>query len=165
MTICFFGTYDPNYARNRIVRRGLESQGVTIVECHVEQGRGAWRQLVKKLRQQNGQFDMLLVPYTGETRWLVPLARLLSRKPIIWDAFYSAYDAWVYDRQLVSPWSPKALYYWAMDWINCQLSDRILLDTRQHIDYFVQTFHINRAKFARILIGADDELFYPTSEL
>jgi glycosyltransferase involved in cell wall biosynthesis len=36
-----------------------------------------------------------------------------------------------------------------------------LLDTTAHIDYFVQTFDLQRDKFHRLFVGADESLFYP----
>ena len=31
--VCYLGAYDPAYPRNLILRRGLERQGVWVVEC------------------------------------------------------------------------------------------------------------------------------------
>jgi len=35
MRVCYFGTYDLNYSRNRILIEGLERNGIDVVECHV----------------------------------------------------------------------------------------------------------------------------------
>ena len=40
-------------------------------------------------------------------------------------------------------------------------SNIVLLDTYSHIDYFSDTFSIGKDKFRRILVGADDTIFYP----
>lgn len=141
MNILYFGNYNPNYARNRVIIRGLQQNGARVVHS---------------LR---GPYDVIIVGYS-DSRYAVSLAWLFSRKPVIWDAFYSLYDSWVFDRKLVSPHSLKAYYYWFLDWLSCILADRILLDTNAHIDYFVRTFHIPCSKFTRVLIGADDEVFH-----
>ena len=39
----------------------------------------------------------------------------------------------------------------------------MLLDTNALIEYFVATFDIRREKFSRVLIGADDTMFFPVS--
>ena len=142
MTICYFGDFDPEYSRNRVIMSGLEQNGVRIV------------------RSLHEPHDFVIVGYS-DSRWTVPLAWLLFRKPIIWDAFYSLYDSWVFDRKLVSSHSFKAKYYWFLDWLSCKLADKILLDTNAHIDYFVKTFKIPRHKFIRILVGSDDRIFKP----
>ena len=141
MTILYFGNYRPDYARNKIIMRGIEQHGAHIVHS------------------MRDQHDLIIVGYS-DSRWAVPLARLLSRKPIVWDAFYSLYDSWVFDRKLVLSYSLKARFYWFLDWLSCRLADRILLDTNAHIDYFVKTFKIPRHKFTRVFIGADDEIFH-----
>ncbi len=142
MTICYFGNFNPAYSRNRVIMQGLEQNGAKIV-------RSIWQ-----------PHDLVIVGYS-DSRWAVPVARIFSRKPIIWDAFYSLYDAWVFDRKLVSPRSLKARWYWFLDWLSCKLADRVLLDTNAHIDYFVKTFRMHRTKFIRVLLGTDDQIFHP----
>lgn len=145
MTILYFGNFNPDYARNRVIIRGLEQNGARVVY--------SWRE----------PHDLIIVGYS-DSRWPVPLAWLISlfsSKKLVWDAFYSLYDSWVFDRKLVEPTSVKAKYYWFLDWLSCKLSDRILLDTNAHIDYFIKTFGIDRSKFIRVLIGADDSIFHP----
>ena len=39
--VCFFGAYDPEYPRNRILRAGLERSGVEVREVRVKERR-AW---------------------------------------------------------------------------------------------------------------------------
>lgn len=140
MTICYFGNFNPLYPRNSIIIKGLEQNGMHVVYS---------------LRVPH---DLVIVGYS-DSRWTVPMARLLSRKPVIWDAFYSLYDSWVFDRRLVSQRSIKAKVYWFLDWLSCKLANRILLDTQTHIDYFVKTFHIHPSKFIKVLVGADPAIF------
>ncbi|MEK7615659.1 MAG: hypothetical protein AAB420_00455 [Patescibacteria group bacterium] len=141
MTVYYYGDFDPNYARNRIMIAGLERNGIRVV------------------RSRRESYDAVIVGYS-DSRWTVPVAKLLFRKPIIWDAFYSLYDSWVFDRKLVSSRSLKAHWYWFLDWLSCKLADKILLDTDAHIEYFVKTFKIERSKFIRIFVGADDNVFH-----
>lgn len=161
--ICYFGDFDPNYARNRVIIRGLKENGVEVLFCHTNlKGiRGLW-DLFKKHRDLKNKHNILIVGYS-DSRFMVPLARLISNKKIIWDAFYSLYDSWVFDRKLVKPNSLKAQYYWFGDWLNCKLASRILLDTDEHIKYFSRTFYIPNAKFLKVLVGTDDGIFYPRS--
>ncbi len=35
MKICYFGAYDRAYARNFVLRRGLELNHVQVIECHI----------------------------------------------------------------------------------------------------------------------------------
>jgi glycosyltransferase involved in cell wall biosynthesis len=89
------------------------------------------------------------------------LARLLTVKPIVFDAFYSFFDSMVEDRKIVKAQSLKGRYYWLLDWLSCRLADKILLDTNAQIDYFVKELKLERKKFYRVLVGCDDKVIFP----
>src|SRR3989338_5178045 len=160
MKICYFGNFNPNYSRNRVIIRGLQENGVEVLICHtaLKGLKGLW-DLFKKHSNIKNKYDILIVGYS-DSRTMVPFTKLISGKKIVWDAFYSLYDSWVFDRKLVSPKSLKAGYYWLLDWLSCRLADTILLDTDAHIDYFVKTFRMEKSRFARLFIGANDEIFH-----
>lgn len=161
MKILYFGDFDPDYARNRVIIHGLEENGVEVLLCRtVKKGFKGLVDLSGKHRGLKNKYDIIIVGYS-DSRFMVPLAKLMSNKKIVWDAFYSLYDSWVFDRKLVGPRSLKAKYYWFLDWLGCKLADFILLDTNAHLGYFVNTFNVPKEKFARVLIGADDEIFHP----
>ncbi|MEK7217653.1 MAG: glycosyltransferase [Patescibacteria group bacterium] len=163
MRICYFGNFNPNYSRNRVIIRGLQENGVEILICRttLKGLKGLW-DLFKKHAGIKNKYDILIVGYS-DSRLMVPFAKLISGKKIIWDAFYSLYDSWVFDRKLVPQKSLKAGYYWFLDWFSCTIANLILLDSNVHIDYFSKTFIIPRFKFLRVFIGADSDLFFPTS--
>ncbi|MCK4539874.1 glycosyltransferase [Candidatus Parcubacteria bacterium] len=164
MKICYFGDYDAGYSRNRVIIKGLKENDVTIFECGSKMlGFKKLCELYKKHKRIKNKYDIMIIGYS-DSRFIIFLAKILTRKKIIWDAFYSLYDSWVYDRKLVSKYSPKAWLYWLYDWFNCVLADKILLDTDEHINYFVKTFKINRNKFIKILVGTDDNIFYPREQ-
>lgn len=161
MKVCYFGDFDPEYSRNRIIINGLRKNGVEVLICNERSG--GWKRLVslfKKHRVLKNNYDLLIVGYS-DSRWVIPLARIVAKRKIVWDAFYSIYDTRVFDRKLVKPGGFKAGGYWLADWLSCQLADAVLLDTEAQIDYFSQTFRFAKAKCLRVLVGADDEVFYP----
>lgn len=164
MTICYFGIYNPEYGRNRVIIKGLKKNGVKIIECR-SQGRGLikyWN-LLKKYVKIKEKYDLMVVGYPGYQAMI--LARFLTRKPIIFDVFTSIYEAMICDRKLVKANSLKALYFWSLDWLSCQLADKILLDTQEQIDYFVKTFYLKPEKFYRLFVGTDEDLVYPLPTL
>jgi len=103
--------------------------------------------------------DLNFVGFFGQP--LVLLIRRFTRKPIIFDAFLSAYDTMCFDRRKFKPNSPAGNFFFWLDKSSCEKSDRILLDTVAHIDYFTDTFGLPRNKFNKVFVGADDSLFYP----
>ena len=161
MRICYFGNYDSEYARNRVIMKGLRENGVDVLECRSKSG--GWKEYADlwRIHKKIGNYDFMIVGYS-DSRLIVPFAKILNRgKFIVWDAFYSLYDSWVFDRKLANPRTIKARYYWLIEWIAVKTADRILLDTLSHIDFFVKTYKIPKRKFIRVLIGADDSIFYP----
>jgi len=163
MKICFFGIYNPNYSRNRVLIKGLEENNVEIVECNDRTfGFRKYLNLARKHHRLNKDYDILLVAFPG---WPVMwLAKILTRKPIVYDAFLSVYEAQIKDRKKYSSNSFKAKYYWFLDWLSCKLADKILLDTNEHIKYFVKKFKIKKDKFIRVLVGTNDRVFFPREE-
>lgn len=161
MRICYFGDYNADYARTRVLITGLLASGVTIVHCNVHtQGIKKYWELWKKHRSLVGKYDVIFIP-VSLSRTLSFVAKLYSTKPVIWEPLFSLYDNWVYDRKLAAPRSPKAWYYWFLDWFGCTFSDLIILDTNTNAAYFSETFHIPKTKFARMLVGANTDIFFP----
>jgi glycosyltransferase involved in cell wall biosynthesis len=168
MKICFFGIYDPEYSRNRILMSGLQANGVTVLESRIDskksKGYKKYFDLYKAgkaIKKENP--DYILVAFPGQT--VVWLARLLfPKKKIIFDAFVSLYDSNVCDRKLYSLYSLRGLRDFYLDKIACKLAGLVLLDTEAHIKYFSATFNIRESKFIRVPVGANTAVFYPREE-
>ena len=116
MKVCYFGIYDSNYPRNRILIDGLRENGAEVIECNSRaSGLKKFFELYKKHRALQGNYDVMVVGYMGHL--VVPLARLICRKRIVFDAFLSMYDSMVSDRGVCSPHSIRARYYYFLDWL------------------------------------------------
>jgi len=166
-TICYFGNFYPDYPRNKLLIRSLQKNGFKVLKCKCRTSEGRVKRHIELLRKHwkiKNKYDLLWVGYADYSRFYVLLAKIISNKPIIWDAFYSLYDAKVIDRKEVSSKHLKAKYYWILDWLACKLADKILLDTEEHIRYFVKTFKIKKDKFIKVLVGTDNKFFYPRKE-
>jgi len=163
MTICYFGIYNPEYSRNRILIKGLKQNGVKVIECNSRlQGVRKYFDLIKKHWRLRGKYDVMIVGFPGYQAMI--LARFLTRRPIIFDAFTSIYDSLVLDRKITSPYSLKAKYYYFLDWLSCRLADKILSDTAQNIQYFSKNFKVKYSKFIRVFVGVDEEIMKPIKE-
>jgi glycosyltransferase involved in cell wall biosynthesis len=158
MRICYFGIYDREYARNKVLIDGLKLNGAELLECNDKSpGIAKYLKLYLKHRAA-GSYDVMFVAYPGQ--FVLPFAKLITGKPIIFDAFLSQYDSSVSDRRLTKPFSLSALKYFFSDWLSCFLADKILLDTDEHIKFFVDRFKIKKQKFLKIFVGADESVFY-----
>jgi glycosyltransferase involved in cell wall biosynthesis len=183
MKLCYWGTYDSHYPRNKILISGLRKNGVEVVECNAKiwqdtpekmaaassswtnlgvlrRWLAAYTKLIKSFSNIN-DIEFIMVGYSGH--FDVFLAKILSkirRVPLVFDAFLSLYDSLVFDRKVVKKGSPKAKFLYYIDKYSCKLADLVLLDTNQHIDYFVSEFGLSKEKFYPLFIGADDSVFF-----
>ncbi len=178
MKVLYWGTYDAEYVRNRVIIQGLRENGVDVEECHVT----LWRNTDDKVRNARkgwwrpalvvrlvwaylrlllkyvaaGRYDALFVGYAGHLD--IYLARLLSwlaRRPVIFDAYLSLHETIVEDRGLVKPGSvADRLLYW-VERTGCTLADLVLLDTETNVTYFSEKFKLPRGHFLRVWVGAD----------
>jgi len=158
MKICFFGIYNPDYSRNRVLLTGLRMSGHMVTECRVDpkvfSGFSKYWQLFKQGREIKKQKpDLVIVGFPGQT--VVWVARMLFGKKIVFDAFLSLYDSNVFDRKLYHKYSFRAFRDWFFDWLSCTVSQIVLLDTFEHIKYFEKTFRISQKKMIRVFVGSD----------
>lgn len=160
IAICYFGIFDPEYSRNRIFIKGLKKLGINVLLC-VSARRGVLKyfELIKKHWRMRHRYDIMIVGYPGQQSAIV--ARILTRKPIIFDALVSLYDSMADDRAVIKRKSASACYYWFIDYLSCHLADRVLVDTDAHKEYFARVFHLCRENIQRIFIGSDDDKIYP----
>ena len=167
MKICYFGIYNPNFGRNKIYISGLKKNGVEVIECfdHAK-GLAKYWNLIKKHRSIKDSYDVMIVGYPGYT--VVWLAKLLTKKPIIFDALCTHYEAQVLSRGIYPLFSINRLLTWIFDHSSVALADKVLVETESQKKFFEKHFHISPAnrsaeKIQVLLTGADDSVFYPSS--
>ena len=160
MKVCYFGIYNPEYSRNKILISGLKKNGVDVLECRTDKkGILKYFDLINKYIDIKNDYEVMIVGFPGQQAMI--LARILTKKPIVLDAFISLYDSMVLDRKLTGIKSLRAYYYWWLDKLSMGLADLILFDTNKHIEYASREFNIDSNKFIRIFLGANTNIFYP----
>ena len=105
------------------------------------------------------KYDLIFVGFLGQV--LMPIVRLQTNKPIIFDAFISLYDTLCFDRKTFKPNSLIRKFAFWFDKKSCEWADIIITDTDAHANYFSKTFGIPKDKFQTIYLGADTDIFYP----
>ena len=179
-----WGTYDLSKPRTRMLLRAIRETGVDIVECHrdvwggvEDKSRisglftiirviGRWLSSYPKLiwrYMRISQHDIVIVPYMGHLDILViwPFAKI-RRVLIVWDAFLSLYNTVVEDRELIHSRHPLALLLYIWEWLACRAADLVLVDTKAHAQYFVETFQIYAERIGSVFVGAEPEMFPAT---
>ncbi len=178
--ICFFGTYERDYLRNRTLIEGLRCAGWRVRECHVplwEKERNktgrylgplslilrvaelklACFRLLLKYVFTVGRYDVMVVGYIGHLD--MPLAWLLTRlprRPLVFSPLVSLYDTLVDDRKSFADGTLMSRFLRWMDRWTCARADLVLLDTEAHIEYFANAFNLPHRRFARVFVGATE---------
>lgn len=159
MRVCFFGGWDPDYPRNRILRDGLLAHGASVVEARAPAWRAfrRWPALIAAFSRVARESDVILVPEFRHKD--VPLARLLAgRRPLVFDPLVSRHDTLVGDWALHAPDSGQSHWNRWIDGRAFALSDRILCDTWEHGRLF-ESLGAVRERLRRVLVGAERPFF------
>lgn len=159
-TVCYVGIYNPTAPRDKIYLEGLKKRGVVFIEC-VDGSKGLLKffNLGRKLFVLRGQYDILWVGYLSTM--VVPLAWLISRKKIVFNALDSWYDRSILDRGMYSKFSPKAWAIWLCDFLAFRLSSEILVESEQQKLFITGKFFVAPAKLRVVFTGVDEAVFHP----
>ena len=161
MKLLFLLGREPAYARNSILAKAFESHDVDLIYCTSSYGKYPTRfahVFLKFLANVKNDFDAVFIGFLGHP--FVPIISKIVKKPILFDAFISIFDTLCFDRKIFSPDSIMGRLSFYLDKKSCHASSMVLLDTYSHINFFSDTFSINKDKFRRIFVGADDTIFY-----
>jgi len=166
MRIWYLGYFPEWYPRNRVIRKGLAKAGAQVSSAAVPPDRiSRWPRLLLKalkLLFQSGAPRVIIVPEVDlesfPLAWLI--ARLLKAF-LVYDAFYSRWDALVNDEMEAPANSLKARLLWLLEKFAVKHSDLCLADSAAHAEYIAELYQTPRGKFETVYIGADDELFKP----
>ena len=162
--ILFLCGRELSYTRNRILHDALDSIS-TLTTIAEEEDHGSTIKRSFKLSLQaaknlsKSSYDFIFIGFYGYI--IFTLIKLLTRTPIIFDPFISNLDTLIYDRKLAGPGSVLAMMSSLFDRYAPKYALINLLDTNAHIAYFSQQFKIPEAKFRRIFVSCEDDLFYP----
>ena len=168
MKVCFFGfyvkdSYDiPSGNGGTLLKKILENKNVEVVECHedIDNFPSFIKAYVKLfLKHLKLDYDIMIIPWRGILT--LPLAKIIHRKPIIYFPAFSIYDTLVKDRKKIRENSLKAKIIHLIDNLACKVTDRIVLESTEEIDYFVKEFGLPKEKFRQLPLAADESIFFP----
>lgn len=158
-SICYLGAFDPDHARNRIIRSGLEARGWQISLAPLPTNlnlRQTLPLLWHTMRTEAAHCDALIVAEGNQL--LAPLAvglgRLL-RKPVIVDSITGLYESRVVDNNTAKPNSWRSRGYRALDRWNLGAAAGAFTDTMQHKAAFQEQLGRVVNRMAVVSVGVD----------
>ena len=187
MKVCFFGTYEKDFPSNRIIIKGLKRNGIDVVECHIslwEKHRnkhGNFLKLFSMLKltvdlisayvrlglmffSKCKNVDVFIIGYIGQLDVFFLKALLVFKKDkpkVLFIPLVSLYDTAIIDRCLSNKNNLFAKFLFYIDKFSFRMVDLVVFDTNEHINYISNLFSLNKNKFERIWVGADEDVFYP----
>ncbi len=164
MRVLFLAGREIGYARNQVLLNAFQRFADVETVARTTKPRSlflnslsvAGRAAEKLARNQ---YDLIFVGFYGHL--ILQLLRPLIRTPLLFDAFLSTYDTLCFDRALFAPGSLMGRLAFRLDWSSIRRADRVLLDTENHVDYFVDTFDWPRSNFEVLPVGCDDKIYRP----
>ncbi|MBA2451811.1 MAG: glycosyltransferase [Chloroflexia bacterium] len=181
--ICYAGTYERDYPRNRLTVRALRHAGLRVEEAHLpvfehlrdKSGLSpfvlagfairllfAYLRLIPNVMLRLLRCDLLVVGYIGQLDMLVlgTLARLM-RKPVVFNPLVSLTDTLVEDRGKFRAGSVPGRLVHLVDRLSMRMADLVLADTRENAGFFATQFGLDQQRIAVVQVGAPEEMFYP----
>ena len=160
MKLLFTCADKPTISRNRFHQKVLP-QHFTYDDC-ISKGKSYLSRIPSILLRLPFKVigkDVYFVAYMGH--FLVPIIRLLSKKPIIYDFYLSLYDVMCHDRKLYKPNSLLGKFTYWLEKKSLQDADYIIVDTQKLIDTLSQEYHIDKKKFTRVPLTINEENVKP----
>ena len=158
-SVLWWGRFDPEYSRNRILRKLLPELGWNIVDFHP---RFSPLADVEARLKRIGKPDLVWVPCFRQ-RDLAAASRWAKHRgvPLVFDPLISAYDKQVFERKKFPPQSRQArrLHRWERSLF--QRADILIADTQAHADYFSGAFGVPPDRIKVVYVGAEESLFHP----
>jgi glycosyltransferase involved in cell wall biosynthesis len=158
-TALWWGRFDPDYSRNRILRGLLRDLGWQVVDYHpLISPLGDIEAHIRPLPRP----DLVWVPCFRQ-RDLAAARRWADRQgvPVVADPLISAYDKQVFERGKLTPhsWRAQRLKDWEGRLLRS--ADLVLADTPAHARFFCATFALPEHKVAVVPVGAEETVFRP----
>lgn len=172
--VAYFGTYDPDYARNAVLIAGLREHGVVVHEiqaalpaldaagmataagaARVAAGAVAAHARLAVQHRRHLDVDAVIVGYPGHL--VTPFGRLVAairRARLVFDPLVSLADTFSGDRGLVGSASALGRGVALVDRMAFSCADLVLADTWEQAAFYMSRFGLGREQLAVVPVGA-----------
>lgn len=153
--VCYMGIADPRFSRSGVFMPALKARGVKVVECFTEKsGFERFLTLFKKHRKIHDEYDLLVVAYPGYA--IVWFARMLSRKPVVFDALCTLWEAETFSHK-AKPLRRARIRF--IDWLSVWCASVVLVESEAQKAFFLDRFGGNPERYHVVYTGVDESVF------
>jgi len=168
LKVCLFGSYVktsngiPSGNGGELLKKILKTQDVHVIECHEHISNVVSffkAYVILFFKHFKLDYDVMVIPWRGILT--LPLAKLIHRKPIIYFPAFSIYDTMINDRKIIKKNSIKAKFIHFADKTACKMADKIILETKEDVNFFIREYNLPSKKFSQLPLSADESIFVP----
>ena len=159
--VLWWGRFDPDYSRNRILRQAYTALGWDVIDFHPLFSRSAD---IEALLRRLPAVQLIHVPCFRQ-RDIAAAHRHARRHGLrlLIDPLISAYDKQVFERAKFPEHSVQGERLLREEQQLFQSADIVLADTSEHARFFVETLGVAREKVHCVYVGAEEALFAPAA--
>ncbi len=159
MKFCYINLTKHIPARDIIYLNGLKKIGAEVffIQDSSPSLKKFWAIFKKHWPIRNG-YDVLWVGYSGHI--LVPFARLISRKPIVFNCLGSLYEGTVITRKRRGIFHWRAAFCWVVDFLSFNSASLSMVESNIQKQYIIKKFFIKPQRLGVYWTGVDDQQFF-----
>ncbi|HEY4106431.1 MAG TPA: glycosyltransferase [Polyangiaceae bacterium] len=155
--VCYIAGREGSYSRTHNVQLALERAGLEVVTCFpANKAMSNYPKLIGEFLARKRGCDLVVVGFYGQL--LLPIVRLFTRRPILFDVYVSTFGTMVDDRGKARASSLKAKLYWFADHLAMRWADHIILESNDHIRRYSETYRVPADKFTRMFLPSDESI-------
>lgn len=159
MKIIYMGLSRDGFARSRVHIDGLRLAGAKVFELFDTSTGFSKFQNYRSFLKQHADADVIIIGNPGDI--LVPFIKILSGKPVIFDAGWFLYESVIISRKYGKIFSFSACKYWFIDFCACLFADSILGESTNQGHFFTRVFFAKKEKCKRLFTGTEENYFFP----
>jgi len=155
--LLWWGRFDPDYSRNRILRKVLHKSGYGITDFRpAVSPLGRLQFLFTRLKRP----DAIWVPAFRQ-RDFHPARRYAVKHniPIIFDPLISSWDKVIFERTKFLETDRRAIKLLRWERSMFSTADLVIADTKPHAQFFIETLHASPEKTHVVPVGAEEPPF------